>query len=47
MIRELELHRKAPKTIEAYVSAVADLASTSAVHPMRLPSRKFVTFFTI
>ena len=25
MIRELELHRKAPKTIEAYVSAVAQL----------------------
>jgi len=27
MIRELELHRKSPKTIEAYVRAVAQLAA--------------------
>ena len=27
MIRELELHRKSPRTIEAYVTAVAQLAS--------------------
>jgi site-specific recombinase XerD len=27
MIRELELHRKSPRTIEAYVSAVAELAA--------------------
>ena len=26
MIRELELHRKSPRTIEAYVAAVAQLA---------------------
>ena len=26
MIRELELHRKSPRTIEAYVTAVAQLA---------------------
>ena len=26
MIRELELHRKAPKTVEAYVTAVSQLA---------------------
>src|SRR5437870_2787967 len=26
MIRELELHRKSPKTVEAYVTAVAQLA---------------------
>ena len=27
MIRELELHRKAPRTIESYVCAVAQLAA--------------------
>ena len=35
MIRELELHRKAPKTIEAYLSAVTQLAQ----HYHRSPDR--------
>jgi site-specific recombinase XerD len=35
MIRELELHRKAPKTIEAYLSAVTQLAQ----HHHRSPER--------
>jgi site-specific recombinase XerD len=35
MIRELELHRKSPKTIEAYVTAVAQLAQ----HYGRAPDR--------
>jgi hypothetical protein len=33
MIRELELHRKAPKTIEAYVTAVAPLAQHDGRSP--------------
>jgi site-specific recombinase XerD len=35
MIRELELHRKSPKTIEAYVTAVAQLAE----HHHRSPEK--------
>ena len=35
MIRELELHRKSPKTVEAYVTAVAQLAQ----HYRRPPDR--------
>ena len=33
MIRELELHRKSPKTIQAYVTAVAQLAGHYARSP--------------
>ncbi len=36
MIRELELHRKAPKTIEAYVAAVAQLAAHFGRSPDRI-----------
>jgi site-specific recombinase XerD len=36
MIRELELHRKSPRTIEAYVSAVAQLARHCGRSPDRI-----------
>ena len=36
MIRELELHRKAPKTIEAYVTAVAQLGRFYSRSPERI-----------
>jgi Phage integrase, N-terminal SAM-like domain len=36
MIRELELYRKSPSTIEAYVSAVAQLASYYHRSPDRI-----------
>jgi len=36
MIRELELHRKSPNTIEAYVAAVADLARHFGRSPERI-----------
>jgi site-specific recombinase XerD len=36
MIRELELHRKSPKTIEAYVAAVAQLARHYGRSPDRI-----------
>ena len=38
MIRELELHRKSPRTIEAYVAAVAQLA----LHYRRSPAQTTV-----
>ncbi len=37
MIRELELHRKAPKTIEAYVRAVAQLGQFYGRSPEKIP----------
>ena len=36
MIRELELHRKAPKTIEAYVTGVAQLGRFYGRSPERI-----------
>jgi hypothetical protein len=36
MIRELELHRKSPSTVEAYVAAVADLAQHYGRSPERI-----------
>lgn len=36
MIRELELHRKAPRTVDAYVTAVAQLASHFGRSPERI-----------
>jgi len=36
MIRELELQRKSPRTIEAYVAAVADLARFYGRSPDRI-----------
>ena len=36
MIHELQLHRKSPKTIEAYVTAVAQLARHYGCSPDRI-----------
>lgn len=44
MIRELELARKSPKTIEAYVSAVAQLAAHYGRSPERIPLEEVKSF---
>ena len=36
MIRELELHRKSPNTVEAYVTAVAQLAQHFGRSPEKI-----------
>jgi site-specific recombinase XerD len=44
MIRELELHRKAPKTVEAYVAAVAQLARFHGRSPERISREEIRDF---
>lgn len=44
MIRELELHRKSPKTIEAYVTAVAQLAEHYHRSPQKISVEEIRSF---
>lgn len=44
MIRELELHRKAPKTIKAYVASVAQLAQFYGRSPEKLSLEEIRSF---
>lgn len=44
MIRELERHRKAPKTVEAYVTAVAQLGRFYVPSPEQISRRRSATF---